>query len=338
MPPREAIYQACLLRFRPILMTTMAAMLGALPLMLGTGTGAELRQPLGIAIVGGLICQPAADAVHHAGDLSLLRPPGARAAGGRRPPARAARARNEPQQEHLGAIHRAAGSHDAIDRGHRPRRRASASPAASIAAAAGRFPPSRCNASFPAPAPIRWRPASPTRSSATRSDRRRDRDDLAERHGRRASRPVRVSRDIDGAARDVQAAINAARADLPTKLRSNPTYRKVNPADAPILILALTSKTMTRARCTTPRATSCRRAVTVQRHRPGSIGGSCTAGGARRAQSAGAIPLRHRPRGRARGACVGERQQPERNDRRRRPALPDLHQRPGQRSRRLRRW
>jgi multidrug efflux pump len=54
-----------------------------------------------------------------------------------------------------------------------------------------------------------------------------------------------VSRDIDGAARDVQAAINAARADLPTNLVTNPTYRKTNPADAPILILALTSKTMT---------------------------------------------------------------------------------------------
>jgi multidrug efflux pump len=54
-----------------------------------------------------------------------------------------------------------------------------------------------------------------------------------------------VTRDIDGAARDVQAAINAARADLPSSLPSNPTYRKVNPADAPILILALTSKTMT---------------------------------------------------------------------------------------------
>ena len=53
--PRDAIYQACLLRFRPILMTTMAALLGALPLMLGHGTGSELRQPLGIAIVGGLI-------------------------------------------------------------------------------------------------------------------------------------------------------------------------------------------------------------------------------------------------------------------------------------------
>ena len=55
-----------------------------------------------------------------------------------------------------------------------------------------------------------------------------------------------LDRDIDGAARDVQAAINAARADLPTSLKSNPTYRKVNPADAPILILALTSKTLTR--------------------------------------------------------------------------------------------
>jgi len=53
--PIEAIYQACLLRFRPILMTTMAAMLGGLPLALGGGTGAELRKPLGIAIVGGLI-------------------------------------------------------------------------------------------------------------------------------------------------------------------------------------------------------------------------------------------------------------------------------------------
>ena len=53
--PRDAIHQACLLRFRPILMTTMAALLGALPLMLGQGTGSELRQPLGICIVGGLL-------------------------------------------------------------------------------------------------------------------------------------------------------------------------------------------------------------------------------------------------------------------------------------------
>jgi multidrug efflux pump len=55
MSPQEAIYQACLLRFRPIMMTTMAALLGGLPLALGTGTGSELRRPLGITIVGGLI-------------------------------------------------------------------------------------------------------------------------------------------------------------------------------------------------------------------------------------------------------------------------------------------
>ena len=55
LSPYEAIYQACLLRFRPILMTTMAALLGALPLMLSTGVGAELRQPLGVCMVGGLI-------------------------------------------------------------------------------------------------------------------------------------------------------------------------------------------------------------------------------------------------------------------------------------------
>src|SRR6202040_1834838 len=55
MSPQEAIYQACLLRFRPIMMTTMAALLGGVPLALGTGTGSELRRPLGITIVGGLI-------------------------------------------------------------------------------------------------------------------------------------------------------------------------------------------------------------------------------------------------------------------------------------------
>ncbi|WP_025475964.1 efflux RND transporter permease subunit, partial [Yersinia pestis] len=55
MTPYDAIYQACLLRFRPILMTTLAALFGALPLMLSTGVGAELRQPLGVCMVGGLI-------------------------------------------------------------------------------------------------------------------------------------------------------------------------------------------------------------------------------------------------------------------------------------------
>jgi multidrug efflux pump len=55
LSPERSIYQACILRFRPIMMTTMAALLGALPLAMGHGPGSELRRPLGIAIVGGLL-------------------------------------------------------------------------------------------------------------------------------------------------------------------------------------------------------------------------------------------------------------------------------------------
>ena len=59
LSPEQSIRQACLLRFRPIMMTTMAALLGALPLMLGHGTGSELRQPLGYSMVGGLLLSQA---------------------------------------------------------------------------------------------------------------------------------------------------------------------------------------------------------------------------------------------------------------------------------------
>jgi multidrug efflux pump len=55
LSPEEAIYQACLKRFRPILMTTLAALMGAIPLIIATGPGSELRRPLGITIVGGLV-------------------------------------------------------------------------------------------------------------------------------------------------------------------------------------------------------------------------------------------------------------------------------------------
>src|SRR3569832_2308250 len=55
LSPEEAIYKACVIRFRPIMMTTMAALLGSLPLAIGVGTGSELRQPLGISVVGGLV-------------------------------------------------------------------------------------------------------------------------------------------------------------------------------------------------------------------------------------------------------------------------------------------
>jgi multidrug efflux pump subunit AcrB len=55
LAPAEAIYQACIVRFRPIMMTTLAAMFGAVPLALGQGDGSEIREPLGVAIIGGLI-------------------------------------------------------------------------------------------------------------------------------------------------------------------------------------------------------------------------------------------------------------------------------------------
>ncbi len=74
--PVEAIYQACLLRFRPILMTTMAAMLGGLPLALGTGIGSELRKPLGHYHRRRIAGQPGAYAVHNAGGLHLFRQAG----------------------------------------------------------------------------------------------------------------------------------------------------------------------------------------------------------------------------------------------------------------------
>ena len=88
LSPRESIIQASLLRFRPIMMTTLAALFGALPLALESGTGSELRNPLGVTIVGGLLLSPAAHPLHHAGHLSRhgarARAPGA----GCRPPSR----------------------------------------------------------------------------------------------------------------------------------------------------------------------------------------------------------------------------------------------------------
>ena len=70
LSPEQAIREACLTRFRPILMTTLAAMLGALPLIIATGPGSEFRRPLGMTIVGGLSGFAVADALHDAGDLS----------------------------------------------------------------------------------------------------------------------------------------------------------------------------------------------------------------------------------------------------------------------------
>ena len=140
-----------------------------------------------------------------------------------------------------------------------------------------------------------------------------------------------LNRSIDGAARDVQAAINAARADLPTSLRQNPTYRKVNPADAPVAILAMTSETLTRGQIYDAASTVVQQALS-QIDGIGQVDDQrqLAAGGAGRAQPAGAVQIRYRARRRSRGARLGQRAQPEGCDRRRRPPAADLHQRPGQ--------
>ena len=105
-----------------------------------------------------------------------------------------------------------------------------------------------------------------------------------------------ISRDIDGAARDVQAAINAARADLPAALRSNPTYRKFNPADAPILILALTSKTLTPGQIYDQASNILQQKLSqIDGVGDVSLERRFAAGRAHRTQSARLVQIRHRP-------------------------------------------
>ena len=228
-------------------MTTMAAMLGALPLMLGTGVGSELRHPLGIAIVGGLIVSQV---------LTLFTTPVIYLYFDRLA-ARFAQARRAGEAP---APRRAGGMNISAPFIARP-------VATTLLTSASRLRGALAFFKLPvSPLPqVDFPTISVTAHAArreprdrgdqrrdaarapSRADRRRHRNDLVELASARRSITLQfdLNRDIDGAARDVQAAINAARADLPTSLRSNPTYRKVNPADAPILILALTSKTLT---------------------------------------------------------------------------------------------
>jgi multidrug efflux pump subunit AcrB len=252
---REAIYQACLVRFRPILMTTMAAMLGGVPLALGSGSGAELRRPLGVAIVGGLMFSQmltlyTTPVVYLAFDrrlgrwLRVITHPGH---GDRRacPPC----LRRRPTHEPFGPVHPPAGRHHPADHRHRPGRRAGAM----VSCRCRRFRrwsrrPSRCSASLPGADPGTMASSVATPLERQFPHRRHHRDDLAELPGQTTIViQFDLNRNIDGAARDVQAAINAAASNLPDQpARTKPTWRKVNPPTLPILILALTSSLYTK--------------------------------------------------------------------------------------------
>ena len=140
-----------------------------------------------------------------------------------------------------------------------------------------------------------------------------------------------LDRDINGAARDVQAAINAARADLPASLRTNPIYRKVNPADSPIMVIALTSPTRTQGQLYDAAANVMQQRLSqLEGIGEVDVGGSALPAVRVELNPRRPVQIRGRPRGRARRARLGQRQQPEGRDRGRRPALPDLHQRPGE--------
>ena len=248
--PLDAIYQACLLRFRPILMTTMAAILGGVPLALGSGTGSELRRPLGIAIVGGLLFSQVltlytTPVIYLAFDR-LAKRVGKRRGGGS---VVASVARGGSMNFSALFIHRpigttlltiALGLAGAMAYQFLP-----VSPLPQV-----EFPTITVQAGLPGASPeiMASAVATPLERQFGRIAGLNEMTSVSALGTTRITLQFDLSRDINAAARDVQAAINAARGQLPANLPSNPFYRKSNPADSPVLILALASDMVGRAR------------------------------------------------------------------------------------------
>ncbi len=147
MPPREAIYRGLSAAFSADPDDTLAALLGALPLMLSTGVGAELRRPLGIGMVGGLMLSRGADPVHHPGDLSAVRPPVAA------PEAPLPASGRGGVSEVFRPLHLPPGGDDPHLAGHHPVRHSRLPATAGGPAAAGGLPVIMVSASLPGASP-----------------------------------------------------------------------------------------------------------------------------------------------------------------------------------------
>ena len=328
--PVEAIRQACLLRFRPILMTTMAAILGALPLMLGSGVGSELRQPLGYAIVGGLVVSQLLTlfttpviylyfdrlALQAARQARFRRGAGP---GGTRP------------NEYLRPLHPAAGRDHPAHHRHRACGRPVLFPAAGLALPHVDIPTVSVNASLPGASPE-------TMANSVAEPLERHLGQIAEvtemtsqssLGQTRLTLQFNLNRNIDGAARDVQAAISAARADLPTSLRSNPDLsqgqsgRRSHPHPEPDLENAYARPDL---RCRQQCAAAAHFAA--RGHWRGHHRRRVPARHPHRTQSARPVQIWHRAGGCARRAGLRQRQRPK-GEIEEGGRLPDLHQRSG---------